>query len=411
MKKFILLFVFAVVFTFTSGISVFAQQESNIDDRANLLKPEDELHLQARVEQIEKLYGYKITLVSIDNLINADAFYEYAIYYEDSYIADNQIMLFIGLYDIYYDYWVNAYGRFDDEIEVVSIERIVEQGFGLKTYAELYNKWLDIIEEQLKEYVQPTYVDDYVGEGGTIAGYDPMVDAGNFLTDVEEQALFERIKQVEEIYDFDITFLTMEQVPNEESLIEYCDWYIDLDTQRDGVVFAININGEQRGYASSTRNEAQSIFNYDALDMIDDYVVPNLSDGMYYDAFNLYIDYTIEFLEVAQTGEEYEAPLPSYYFSLFVLILPAFFALVVGHLGVNVVLVAFMNTAQIKTEAKDFMNRESFVLTKNTDVFVKKTVTKKYSPASSSSSGGSSSGGGGSRSGRGGSRGGRSGSF
>ncbi len=410
MRRIIFLCVAVMLVTFTLGLTAFARQVLNVDDNANILTPEEETYLQERIEKIEKLYGYNIILVSADNFFDASSFYDYAIDYDDNYFTYNNIVFFIGFYENYYDYWVNAYGRFDDEIEEISTDRIFVQALGLQTYAEIYNEWLDIIESQLEGYVQPTYVDDFIGVGGTIAGYDPMVDAGGFFTELEEQALFERIKLVEETYDFDITFLTMEEIPNNEEIIEYCDWYLDLDTQRDGVVFAININGEQRGYASSTRNEAQNIFSYDALDAIDEYVVPKLSDGMYYDAFNLYIDYTIEFLEVAKTGEYYTEPLPSYYLLLFVYAIPVMVALLVGHMVANVVLVAFMSTAKIKTNAFDFIKKDSFILSKNTDTFVKQTVTKKYSPASTSSSGGSS-GGGGSRSGRGGSRGGRSGSF
>ena len=234
-------------------------------------------------------------------------------------------------------------------------------------------------------------------------GYDPLIDAADLLTDSEEEDLYRRIMDIYELYDFDVTILTINNLPYYSSSTEtFCDSYEEIDISRDGIVFTINMDadnyGYDRGYSSSPRNSGLAAFNNAAFTRINDDVVPLLTSGDYFDAFNTYLDLTSDFLEAYQSGKPYSNPIPTSDFILWVILAPLAGALIISGLIVYGALAAQMKTAVIQTEAKEFMKQDSLNLTIKTDTFIRESETRRYDPPKSSSSSGGG-GGGSSRSG------------
>ncbi len=239
-------------------------------------------------------------------------------------------------------------------------------------------------------------------ENGMLNGFDPLIDAADILTDSEEEELFNRIIHLHTIYSFDVTILTMDEAISRDELLTFCDYYEALDPTRDGLVFGVNMNSYDRGYATSTRNFGQDAFTEAALDAIDSEIPDLLADGYYYDAMNQYLDLTEEFLTAAVNGAPYQSAEGMVTNILALFVAPLVIGLMFGGGIVFGIFVPQMKTAVIKTQAKDFMSKDSLKLTRTDDDFIRETVTRTARPKKSSSS---------SRGGYGGSRGGRSGGF
>ncbi len=230
-------------------------------------------------------------------------------------------------------------------------------------------------------------------------------DGADLLTDTEEAMLFERIQEIQDEYDLDVTLLTMNEVPGGGDLLNYLHWYTELDPDRNGVVFGINMDPNDRGYATSTRNESEYAFNSNAFAQIDDGVRDNLVDGEYYEALDLFLDYTIEFTKAYDEGSSYQEPIDVTEVLLWVIAVPLVLAIIVAFAVMHFVFVLPMKTAVIKNEAQDFVVPNSLNLRVSKDKFLRVDVRRIYDPVKKSSSGG------GGSSGFGGSRGGSSGRF
>ncbi len=237
---------------------------------------------------------------------------------------------------------------------------------------------------------------------GTIDGFSPLVDNADILSPAEEQQIFNRIQQIHNDYDFDVTILTLKTLPSGVyDIYDFCDYYTGLDPSRNGVVFGLNFDPNDRSYVTSARNEAMTIFNENAFDAIDNFVVPLLSDAEYVEAFNLYLDLTIDFLDSAKSGRSYSTPITTQN-AIILLVVSIVGGLLIAA-AVNAILVHQMKTAVIKTEAHDYVKSDGFILTQDSDLFVNKTISRRHSPQNKSNgSSGSRGGYGGSRSSRGG---------
>lgn len=422
MKKIISIFITCITILCVINLPVFATSTSNIKDNADLFTKEDEVYLQEKIEKIEQEYGYKVTFVSKDNLADEDERSDFEYNYGYDYIDSKSdkddrgvVVVYTLLKNEKFGYYELYYGKYSysNSIDYRLGPDTLKLRQSSDTDAEFFDGYLTLLNDYLAEAeTLPDAVADSAEETNLISGYDSFVDSADIFTDEEEGKIYARVKDIHEKYDFDITFLTMDEIPNGvkfygDELIQYCHWYEGIDTSRDGLIYALNMNPENRGFATSTRGEAIDIVNYAALKTLDSKVPPLLTDGDYYKALNLYLDNIEKFLEVAETGEYYEEPKSFLTLALFLFIIPLALALIIASFIVNGILVGQMKTAVIQEQAKNFIVKDSLNLTRKTDTFLYETETRTYQPKTSDS--GSSSGG--SSSGAGGSRGGSSGSF
>ncbi len=413
MKKLINFIVLLCFLLFMLQIAVFAEDYPPILDDIDLLTDEQEEHLKSRIDEIAKTYDYHIIFNTMQ-LENDITFKDYYIDFMRYVIAKDGAMFFLSPSDkddgLKFDYAYAGYGKYFDVInsvdsKLIELNNQVNESVQTKErYFEFFDGVLNILVDFLEEQSNmPVFtIEDYIGIGGMINGFDPMIDAAQIMTQTQELLLFEKIEYIHKTYDFDVTLMTMNEVPDNIPLIEYFDWYTGLDYTRDGVVFGIDLNPDTRDYATSTRNLGINAFTEDALDLIDDDIAPLLTAEKYYEAYDLFLDHTIMFVDGYKNNNPYQN---STDLIIVTVLAPLIIALVVSAIIMKFYLVPQMKTAVIKTDAERFVVDNSLILTNKTDTFTHKSTTR---TKIQSSSGG---GGGGTRSGYGGSRGGRSGNF
>lgn len=241
---------------------------------------------------------------------------------------------------------------------------------------------------------------------------DYVVDSAILFTAYEEEKLEEKIDEIRKKYNYDIVLLTVYTFEG-KSAAEFADDYYDSNGfSSDGMLFVINMT--YRDYYTSTTGYGITAFTDYGLDTIHDIVKPYLSDGDYYEAFDKYLDLSIQFLDEAKenkpfdTNNKYKEP------KIPVDIVKNIFLIVVVCFIISLVYVtilkAGMNTARKRTEATEYRRVGSLNMRMAKDTFLFTTTSKHKIQ---SSSGGHSRGGGSShhrsRSGR--SHGGRGGKF
>ncbi len=394
------------------SVTAYASEFPTIIDDSDLLTSDQEAHLQERIDEILEQYDCQVALV-VEEFDTFDEMYSYVSDF-DNYDKHRSGILYMNFgVGEDFDFQFFSRGKFQDigggiiGQLMANIDNAKISSYDGEEHFDMLNGALDIFEIHIEAIHTPLSPppEEFVGIGGMIDGFDPLLDAADVLTETEEEQLFSKIEYINQNYNFDVTLMTMIGVPDDEFLLYYFDWYTGLDPTRDGVVFGIDLDPHHRDYATSTRNIAMEAFTEDALDLIDYEVAPLLTAGEYYNAYDLFLDHTMLFLDSYNQGAPYKTPIDMESFAILVIAVPLLFAFAVGNIVMKRTFIAQMTTAIISTNAERYIVKDSFKLTNSTDVFTHKTETRTKIQKSSSSSGGST------RSGYGGSRGGRSGKF
>ena len=431
MKKILSIFIVAIMLVGTISFSALANGGSIIAiyDEAQLIGDESKAILTQRVVSIHNEYDYLITFVTEDGFATEGEFLAYKHDYSENYqkntICENGAIFYIGIFeDTSYLSAVDYYGKhsennkiYNDTLtETTNAEEISE------SYAEFFDLYTTVIENYLKNTgtakVEPNVSEtddsqpdtseqvktdsDEVANDYLISGFNCIIDKPDLLTKEEEEKLFARMKEINQDFDFDITFYLIDEIISYEKMLDDLDWYNGVDVKRDGLIFGLNVDEYERAQATSTRGSGIPIVTEDALDLIVDKVVPILKDEDYYEALDTYLDCTIEFLEAAEDGEYYKKPTSFSDILIFIIIIPLVIALLIALGIMHGILIPQMKTAVIQTEAKNFISKEGLNLTVNQDIYTHSTESRRYDPPSSNSSGGTRSGSGGSRGGGGG---------
>ena len=438
MKKLITTFICLMLSIGTLSFTVFASEYEVLIDNADFIASEDETYLQERIDYVKVEHDYNITLVS-GEFETEEAFDDYAVNFSEYDSNEDGTILIIGGFGEMYNYYSIPYGEYSDVLNDAILTDFEEFDASSESYEESYEMYITLVQIFLEEQAANTEIEtetttqetneveenkpsestveesaseesaseEVVDTAGMIGEFDPMIDAAELFSEDEEAELFGRIKEIHDTYDFDVTILTMNEVPDDSyDLREYFDWYEGVDPTRDGVVVGVNMDEANREFSLTARNFGTEAFTEDAQSVVHEEVPPLLTEGEYFKAFNLFLDQTEEFLETAKAGEPYEKPVDILTVLIFVVALPLILALLIAWLIVRFVFVAQMKTAVIKTEAKEFMVKDSLILEENSDVFTHESESRVYDPPSENKGGGSSS-----SSGYGGGRSGSSSSF
>ena len=438
MKKLITTFICLMLSIATLSFTVLASEYESLIDNADLIVSEDEAYLQSRIDYVKEEHNCNITLVS-GTFETEEAFDDYVINFSEYDSNEDGTILIIGEYGEMYNYYSIPYGEYSDVLNDAIFADFEEFDASSASYVDSYEMYVTLVqifcEEQAanaeietetttqetneveenepsestaeESTAEESTVEEVVDTAEMIGEFDPMIDEAELFSEDEEAELFGRIEEIRDTYDFDVTILTMNEIPDDSyDLRYYFDWYEGLDPTRDGVVVGVNMDEFNREFSLSARNFGIEAFTEEAQDFVHEEVPPLLTDGEYFEAFNLFLDQTEEFLETAKAGEPYEKPVDILTVLIFVVALPLILALLIAWLIVRFVFVAQMKTAVIKTEAKEFMVKDSLILEENSDVFTHESESRVYDPPSENKGGGSSS-----SSGYGGSRSGSSSSF
>ncbi|MBE6844451.1 MAG: TPM domain-containing protein [Ruminococcus sp.] len=236
-----------------------------------------------------------------------------------------------------------------------------------------------------------------------------VIDNAELFSDSEEQALNDKINEIISAYDFDVVILTEESIGG-ESPMNYADDYYDYEGygangNGDGVLFLINM--DERDWWISTKGYGITVFTDYGIEKIEEIVVPELSGGFYFDAFELFLQTTEEYIKAANSGEPYDVD--NKYMTTDDKFKSILISVGVG-LGIGLVvalIVVLVFKSQLKSvefeyAAREYEVKNSFNVTRSNDIFLFRNVTKRKKPENNGggssthiSSSGSSHGGGG----------------
>lgn len=251
------------------------------------------------------------------------------------------------------------------------------------------------------------------------AGSAPfVVDDALLLTQKEIDKLEEKAEDLAFEYDCGVYVLTVDSLEGKTPREYAQDYYLDNDLGigegQNGIMFFIAM--DSRDYITITYGKDPTgeyeygigirAFSDFGIEKMEEQVVPQLSDGDYNGAFTTYMDVCEEYLAfLKEEGHPYDVnDGPKNYLVriLIVIFVPLGIAGIVCG-----VFYSQMKTARMKTEARDYIDKNSFRLTSRNDRYIRTTVTRTKIEKSDSSSGGSSGGSTVNSSGFGGSKGGK----
>lgn len=222
-------------------------------------------------------------------------------------------------------------------------------------------------------------------------------DDARLLSDEEVSALREKLDRISESTGVDVIVHTNYSL-NGKTPRDYADDYFDyngygLGPNYDGIIFVLSM--EYRDWRISTSGFGIDAFTDKGQSLIVDEMLPYLSDGDYYKAFDIFADRSEEYIIQAQNGDAYDVNnLPEKKISLQDILSYLGIGSVVGGVGGFVytgALSATHKTLSRKTSAGsyregniNFTNRQDTFITRN----VTRTPIPKSPPRSSSGGGG-----------------------
>ena len=249
---------------------------------------------------------------------------------------------------------------------------------------------------------------------------DRVNDIAGLLTDSQEERLRGQIEDIAQEYQFDAVIVTVDSLDG-KSAEAYADDYFDYNgygygTDADGILMLVSM--EYRDWAISTCGRGLEVFTDYGLDYMSDEIVPYLSDGDYYSAFECFLTLVEDYLNEAEEYIPYDTNNMPGGGAVAREEESNWLIFVVGSLIVGLI-AALIVTGSMKSKLKSVRPQVdarqyagNFELTLANDLFLYRTVAKTAKPTNNSSSGRS--GGGGSsshRSSSGRSHGGSSGKF
>ncbi len=220
-------------------------------------------------------------------------------------------------------------------------------------------------------------------EGDSQAKLGHVSDTAGLLTADQKSALLSRANELSEEYSISIYIIAVQdykKYSNQDNIEDACiDIFERYDLgwgeNRDAATFLVSM--EERDFNFDFNGDwAKFAFTQGGRDRLEDRVLPYLRENDYYGGFNEYLNVCQEFLEAASEGtpigegETSRNDAKGGFSILF--FLPGLFLA-----GVTaVVLVAPMHSAGIKTQADDYIVPGSMRLTRQSDHFLRRTVSR-----------------------------------
>ena len=218
-----------------------------------------------------------------------------------------------------------------------------------------------------------------------------VVDFSGLLTQSEVNRLEEKIDALIDSCQLDVVIVTVDSLDG-KTVQEYADDYYDENLygygdDYTGILLLLSIG--TREWYMSTCGEARYIFTDYGLELLGDTILPYLSDGAYYEAFDLWLDQIPNLCEAYRDGAPVDGYVPPdayfpesgdeviYYEKettpnhLISLLIGAVAALVAV-----LIMRSQMNTAKPQPHAVDYLRRDTYHLRTCRDLYLYSQVTK-----------------------------------
>jgi len=217
-----------------------------------------------------------------------------------------------------------------------------------------------------------------------------VIDDAGLLDWEEIQSLETYSESLYNTYGLDIVFLTVDSLDGSSSR-DYADDYYDYGGYgSDGVLFLLAM--AEREWYISTSGDAVWMLSDSDLMALEDEIIPYLSSGRYYDAFDHFQSQLAECLETESPADIYydsqgnlyavyqeEYPKVNWFISLFA---GAVIALIV-----IVIMRSSMTTRRAQRAAANYQTRNSYRLKTHQDLFLYSNITKRAIPQNTGNGG------------------------
>ena len=210
-----------------------------------------------------------------------------------------------------------------------------------------------------------------------------VLDQAGLLTEDEVNALNTRLSELSSTYNAQIMIMTLDSMEGND-IDEFINYFYDemnlgYGENRDGVLMIVSM--DPREYRILTNGMANEAIGEGGIESISDYIVSDLSDGYYADAFNSFADECEYYLNGYVNGFPFEVGA-----NLLIAVVIGLLAGVV----VALILKGQLKSVYKKNEANVYVKPGSMQLTASNDFFLYRTVDRRKKESSSSSSSGSS---------------------
>lgn len=237
---------------------------------------------------------------------------------------------------------------------------------------------------------------------------EKIYDYADLFSAREENGLQNTASALASLHNIDVSILTIADAKGKSTMKYAEDFYIEQDMgygdEYDGLLLLIDMDNREVYIATS--GKAIQYFNDDRINSILDDVSPLLSDEAYAKAAGMFLDNVEYYLKQGIKNDQYTydtdkgvvtdrySNTPEYKMKRTLRSLPIFILIGLGIGGATVGIMAINNKGRKTTDAGTYLDRNSFTLMDNRDIFIRTATTKRYIDTSSGSRGG----GGGSRS-------------
>ena len=222
--------------------------------------------------------------------------------------------------------------------------------------------------------------------------YYLVFDEPDLLTESEEAALNARLESIGALYRMEVVVAAFETIDG-ASPMAYADDFYDYNgygygADRDGLILILVMDTSD--WWISTCGNAIWAFTDAGIDYIGDQIVPYLSAGDFYGAFDEFADQCEDFIVQYQTGEPYDRfTVEDMAFDHGTAILIALaVGLVIGFFY-TASLKGQLKTVQFRREAADYVKKGSMNVTESKDFFLYRKVNRTVRQNNSSSGGSS----------------------
>lgn len=223
--------------------------------------------------------------------------------------------------------------------------------------------------------------------------YPLLVDDADLLDEAEKDELLAKLEEISDRQNMDVAIITVAQLDG-RSVEDYTDDFYDYfgygqGASKDGVMFLITMN-EREVHMTAVGRGISTFTDAGRAYILDECVMPFISEGAYAKAFNAFADQCDAFITQAQTGKPYDGNfLPKGAFKPLA-VTWLFLAIVAGALITIVVsmnLKKQMKTVEFQRAAVNYAVDGSLVITGQSDRFITTRTTRTPREQKSSSTG------------------------
>ena len=228
---------------------------------------------------------------------------------------------------------------------------------------------------------------------------DHVTDAAGLLTYDQNAALEARAEEISDTYQFGLYLIVVNDFTDyahtgdvfEATVYLYEKYHLGMGEEKAGSTLLLSMS--ERDYCLHFNGEsADYAFTEAGRDGMEDRILPYFRQNDFYGGFNEYLNCCEEYLQAAKDGKPVGEGMPGRNqqkaqggFSILFFV-PGIFAMAVT----GVILVSPMRSAGVKTEANQYAVPGSMRLTRQSDHFLRRTVSRRPREKQTSGGGGGS---------------------